>query len=81
MDMPNIRSLCGFCGISMDTWQARTDHLADHFKLGSTMADWKGDWGFEAPILARLESAIAPCMFNPSALAATRFGRANKKQI
>lgn len=51
----------------MDTWQARTDHLADHFKLGSTMADWTGDWGFEAPVLARLENAIAPCESSPAA--------------
>lgn len=68
METPQIRSVCGFCGISLDTWQARTDHLADHFKLGSNMAAWKGDWGFDPPILARLENAIAPCEYHQGSL-------------
>ncbi|KAL2675697.1 hypothetical protein Neosp_011887 [[Neocosmospora] mangrovei] len=44
----------------MDTWEFRADHLADHFKMGSTMADWKGDWGFDASVLFRVEHAIPP---------------------
>ncbi|KAJ4313853.1 hypothetical protein N0V84_009208 [Fusarium piperis] len=43
---------------SLNTYQA--DHLADHFKMGSTMADWKGDWGFDASVLFRVEHAIPP---------------------
>ena len=61
MDTPAIRSTCGFCGIKMTTWAFRTDHLAEHFKMGCTMHDWKGDWGFEPAILARVEHALAPC--------------------
>jgi hypothetical protein len=57
-----IRSRCGFCGIVMDTWSIRVDHLAEHFKTGHTMADWKGDWGFEAPVLDMVENSIPPCM-------------------
>lgn len=63
METPQIRSTCGFCGITMDTWAARSDHLADHFKTGKTMEDWKGDWGFDAPILSRVENSIAPCEY------------------
>ncbi|RSL90970.1 hypothetical protein CEP51_000493 [Fusarium floridanum] len=55
-----IRSRCGFCGLSMNTWPARVEHLAEHFKHGSTMADWKGDWGFDAHVLDMLESSIPP---------------------
>ncbi|KAM6510000.1 hypothetical protein FALCPG4_017633 [Fusarium falciforme] len=55
-----IRSRCGFCGMTMSSWPARVDHLAEHFKNGSTMADWKGDWGFEASVLDMLESSIPP---------------------
>ncbi|RMJ14881.1 hypothetical protein CDV36_005447 [Fusarium kuroshium] len=58
LPMPRIRSVCGFCGLKMDTWEFRADHLADHFKMGSTMADWKGDWGFDASVLFRVEHAI-----------------------
>lgn len=53
LPMPNIESRCGFCSATMSTWMDRADHLADHFKSGSTMADWKGDWGFSesAPLI------------------------------
>ncbi|PHH67977.1 hypothetical protein CDD82_947 [Ophiocordyceps australis] len=58
---PEIRSRCGFCGLVMDTWTIRVDHLADHFKTGSSMADWKGDWGFDMPVLDMVENSISPC--------------------
>lgn len=57
---PDIRSRCGFCGVSMENWGFRVDHLADHFKSGNTMADWNGDWGFDTDVLARLENSIPP---------------------
>ncbi|KAH7129257.1 hypothetical protein EDB81DRAFT_661581 [Dactylonectria macrodidyma] len=55
-----IRSRCGFCGITMNSWPVRAEHLGEHYKSGRTMADWKGDWGFDAPVLDMLESAIPP---------------------
>ncbi|KAK3352969.1 hypothetical protein B0T25DRAFT_455493 [Lasiosphaeria hispida] len=61
---PEIRSRCGFCGIVMDTWTIRVDHLAEHFKTGTTMADWKGDWGFEAPVLDMVENSIPPYLIH-----------------
>lgn len=57
-----IHSRCGFCGISMDTWPARVDHLAEHYKNGNTIHDWKGDWGFDDSTLGMLQNAIPPCM-------------------
>lgn len=59
---PEIRSRCGFCGIVMDTWTIRVDHLAEHFKTGYSMADWKGDWGFDNPVMDMVENSIPPCM-------------------
>ncbi|CAK7202461.1 hypothetical protein SEUCBS139899_005184 [Sporothrix eucalyptigena] len=61
---PEIRSRCGFCGIVMDTWTFRVDHLADHFKTGRTMADWKGDWGFDKPVLEMVENSIPPYLIH-----------------
>ncbi|EHK50825.1 hypothetical protein TRIATDRAFT_288678 [Trichoderma atroviride IMI 206040] len=55
-----IRSRCGFCGIHLDSWNDRVEHLADHFKMGKTMANWKGDWGFEDAIIDTLENALPP---------------------
>jgi hypothetical protein len=56
-----IRSRCGFCGIYLDSWNDRVEHLADHFKMGKTMANWTGDWGFEDSIIETVENAIPPC--------------------
>ncbi|KAK5660290.1 hypothetical protein OQA88_12830 [Cercophora sp. LCS_1] len=61
---PEIRSRCGFCGIVMDTWTIRVDHLAEHFKTGNTMADWKGDWGFDLPVLDMVENSIPPYLIH-----------------
>lgn len=58
--IPEIKSRCGFCGIRMTTWQKRADHLAEHFKSGKSMADWRGDWGFEKHIADLVESATLP---------------------
>jgi len=60
---PEIRSRCGFCGLVMDSWTIRIDHLADHFKGGKSMADWKGDWGFEPQVLSLIENGMPPCMY------------------
>lgn len=60
---PDIRSRCGFCGIVLNSWPTRVDHLAEHFKTGSTMVDWKGDWGFEPSILSTVENATPPCKY------------------
>lgn len=59
---PSIRSRCGFCGIIMDSWSIRQDHLAEHFKMGYGMEDWKGGWGFDRPVLDLVENSIPPCM-------------------
>jgi hypothetical protein len=44
----------------MITWSERTDHIADHFKSGVTMASWRGDWGFDASVTPLVETAIPP---------------------
>jgi hypothetical protein len=45
----------------MDSWSIRVDHLAEHFKGGKSMADWKGDWGFEPQVLDIVENGMPPC--------------------
>ncbi|PQE29983.1 hypothetical protein CJF32_00000658 [Rutstroemia sp. NJR-2017a WRK4] len=61
---PEIRSRCGFCGIVMESWTTRVDHLAEHFKGGRSMADWKGDWGFEPQILNIVENGMPPYLIH-----------------
>ena len=56
----NVRSLCGFCGISLSSWKERADHLTDHFKKGSRMEHWVGEWGLDSSIMGILRNAVLP---------------------
>lgn len=60
--IPDVKSRCGFCSREMSTWVERTEHLGEHFKAGATMADWKGDWGFDDSTLQLVSDAIAACI-------------------
>jgi uncharacterized C2H2 Zn-finger protein len=60
VSIAELLSRCGFCGLVMKSWLSRAEHLAEHFKLGKTMADWKGDWGFDPEILGFINNAIPP---------------------
>ncbi|UPX17049.1 uncharacterized protein EKO05_0007426 [Ascochyta rabiei] len=62
--MSNIQSRCGFCGLNMNTWEERINHLAGHFKEGQTMASWQGDWGLDDRYLKLLENAIPPYLID-----------------
>ncbi|KAI5926485.1 hypothetical protein F4810DRAFT_654606 [Camillea tinctor] len=59
-----IRSRCGFCGLTMSSWSDRADHLAEHFKDGKTMIDWHGDWGFEDSVLDMVENSMPPYLIH-----------------
>ncbi|KAE9579872.1 hypothetical protein CGMCC3_g4272 [Colletotrichum fructicola] len=69
----NIRSACGFCGAKLETWEERGDHLADHFKNGSTMTDWQGDWGFEPAVMEMLDNAMPPYLIRFESVSALPF--------
>lgn len=59
-----IRSRCGFCGIFLDTWSRRVDHLGEHFKSGSTMEFWEGNWGFDAQVMEMVDNALPPYLIH-----------------
>jgi hypothetical protein len=59
----DVRSRCGFCNAWMTSWGERIDHLAEHFKSGSTMAEWLGEWGFDDEVLKWVENSLPPCEF------------------
>ncbi|TQV94043.1 homeobox and C2H2 transcription factor [Cordyceps javanica] len=40
-----LQSRCGFCNVTMNSWEERAQHLASHFRRGATMADWSGGPG------------------------------------
>ncbi|EEU38098.1 uncharacterized protein NECHADRAFT_48111 [Fusarium vanettenii 77-13-4] len=62
LECDDVQSRCGFCDISMTTWTERLDHLAEHFREGKTMADWRGNWGFDSATLEMVENSMPPCL-------------------
>ncbi|RBA14184.1 hypothetical protein FPRO05_02976 [Fusarium proliferatum] len=60
----DVISRCGFCDITMTTWSERVNHLAEHFKEGKTMADWRGNWGFDAATLDMMENHMPPYLID-----------------
>ncbi|OGM50948.1 putative homeobox protein meis [Aspergillus bombycis] len=58
--LTHIKSRCGFCNARFDTWPERVDHVADHFKKGADMVQWKGCWGFEPGVTKLVENAMPP---------------------
>lgn len=42
-----VRSRCGFCERALQTWEQRAQHLAEHFKQGFRMSQWRGGWGVD----------------------------------
>ncbi|KAF4456889.1 hypothetical protein F53441_1100 [Fusarium austroafricanum] len=59
-----VLSRCGFCDMNMATWSERVNHLAEHFKDGRTMADWKGNWGFDDATLEMVENSMPPYLID-----------------
>ncbi|KIL88349.1 hypothetical protein FAVG1_08428 [Fusarium avenaceum] len=56
----DIRSRCGICSHQMTNWEARVNHISEHFKMGKSMADWHGDWGFDPEIANIIENGMPP---------------------
>ncbi|PWY90073.1 homeobox and C2H2 transcription factor [Aspergillus heteromorphus CBS 117.55] len=62
--MTELKSRCGFCGLDLTTWKDRVDHLAHHFKNGSSIGQWQGDWGFEPFVQNLVENAMPPYLIS-----------------
>ncbi|KAM0281181.1 hypothetical protein ACHAO9_010869 [Fusarium lateritium] len=70
---PLVSSRCGFCSTLMQTWQERVDHLAQHFRKGATMDEWKGEHGFESYIAAKVTHAMPPYLIGSESRALVPF--------
>ncbi|KAK1149704.1 hypothetical protein N8T08_005257 [Aspergillus melleus] len=57
---PRLISRCGFCDANFETWEERVEHIANHFKEGADMNQWKGEWGFEPDVQCLVENAMPP---------------------
>jgi hypothetical protein len=73
----SIISRCGFCDEWFDSWDARKEHLAKHFKEGKGMGDWKGDWGFTPDVLQMVEAGMPPYLIDNERTAPDPFSARN----
>ncbi|KAH8714431.1 hypothetical protein BGZ61DRAFT_476510 [Ilyonectria robusta] len=65
VEAPPMVSRCGICNTMLDTLKGRVDHLAQHYREGKTMDDWRGDHCFEPSIAARVTNALPPYLIGP----------------
>lgn len=55
-----IKCRCGFCAETFASWPDRNDHLAEHFRAGAQMKDWRGCRGLEPAVALMVQNAIPP---------------------
>ncbi|UKZ93386.1 uncharacterized protein TrAFT101_008301 [Trichoderma asperellum] len=55
-----VKSRCGFCDSTFSLWSDRNDHIAEHFRAGAKMKDWKGCRGLEPAVALLVKHAIPP---------------------
>lgn len=58
--LSKLKSRCGFCGETFTVWSDRNDHIADHFRDGAEMKDWKGCRGLEPAVALLVQNAMPP---------------------
>ncbi|CAH0046254.1 unnamed protein product [Clonostachys solani] len=83
LELPDVKSRCGFCDGQLDSWESRAEHLTGHFYDGKTMEDWEGDHDFAPEIAAQVINAIPPYIIaaesaEPAPFSATHPNRANQ---
>ncbi|KZL82180.1 benzoate 4-monooxygenase cytochrome p450 [Colletotrichum incanum] len=69
----NISSRCGFCDRKLSTWNERSGHLADHFRKGASMKDWKGEHGFSPSVALQVVHALPPYLIGSESLSVVPF--------
>lgn len=77
----NIRSRCGFCDEHFTTWSDRAAHLAQEFREGADMKNWKGSRGLDAAIEARVTFSMAPYLIDHERRSQSPFSASNPASI
>ncbi|OLN87612.1 hypothetical protein CCHL11_10108 [Colletotrichum chlorophyti] len=73
METTEVSSRCGFCNLTLSSWKGRVDHLANHFRKGVTMKDWKGEHGFNPAISQQISHALPPYLIGAESLSPMPF--------
>ncbi|KAL4879880.1 hypothetical protein BJY04DRAFT_219686 [Aspergillus karnatakaensis] len=72
-----VTSRCGFCDQSLNSWEQRADHLASHFRQGTTMKEWTGDHGFPPEIAPSIMNSLPPYLIWTESLSSIPFSATN----
>ncbi|KIX07120.1 uncharacterized protein Z518_05097 [Rhinocladiella mackenziei CBS 650.93] len=56
----SVNCRCGFCEERFVRWSDRNDHIAEHFREGASMKEWKGCRGLDPEIALLVENAMPP---------------------
>lgn len=72
-----IPSRCGFCDKPLSTWEQRVEHLAEHFRDGATMSDWRGEHGFPPSIAAQVANSLPPYLIGSESHSIIPFSATN----
>lgn len=72
-----VASRCGFCDRHLSSWDERIEHLAFHFRKGSTMGDWQGDHEFPPSIAAKVTNALPPYLIGSESKTMVPFSATN----
>lgn len=74
----HLNCRCGFCGDTFEEWSLRNDHIANHFRNGAHMGDWKGCRGFEPTVAMFVRNAMPPYLIGTESNAIEPFRAENK---
>ncbi|KAL4984213.1 hypothetical protein BDW68DRAFT_167458 [Aspergillus falconensis] len=63
-----INSRCGLCDTAFVSWSERNEHIAQHFRNGVLMKDWKGSRGLDPSVAFAVENAMPPYLIGIEAV-------------
>jgi hypothetical protein len=73
LETPSFTSRCGFCDQRLNSWDERADHIAAHYKQGSTMNDWHGEHEFPPSIAAQVTHSLPPYLIGTESVSMIPF--------
>ncbi|KAJ5147354.1 hypothetical protein N7526_000706 [Penicillium atrosanguineum] len=79
-EVKDINSRCGFCATTFTRWSDRNDHIAGHYKEGTTMKDWKGCRGFIPAVALAVDNAMPPYLIGSESTGIDPFSASRRGQ-
>ncbi|PLB47801.1 hypothetical protein P170DRAFT_476475 [Aspergillus steynii IBT 23096] len=77
IDSTAVTSRCGFCDHRLESWDERTEHLANHFRQGTTMDDWRGEHDFPSSVAAKVTNNLPPYLIGAESRTMVPFSATN----